>query len=113
MSESESLAFIASEWVTKAESDLKTASHTLELERGCPTDAVCFHVQQCVEKYIEPYLAFRRVDFPKVHDVEKLISLLPPEARPSLSADEQARLTQYAVRPRYPGWTELGPAPHV
>ena len=93
--------------MVKAENDLKNAAHTLKLARGCPTDTVCFHAQQCVEKYLKAYLAFRKVDFPKIHEVEKLISMLPPEARPSLAIEEQALLTQYAVRPRYPGWGEV------
>jgi HEPN domain-containing protein len=38
------------EWIGKAENDLKNATHTLKLGKECPTDTVCFHAQQCVEK---------------------------------------------------------------
>ena len=107
MSGSESPALVAAEWVAKAEDDLKNAAHTLKLGRACPTGTVCFHAQQCVEKYLKAYLTFRKVDFPKSDEMEKLISLLPAEARPSLGVDEQARLTEYAVGPRYPGWGEV------
>lgn len=100
-------ALIAAEWVAKAENDLKNAAHTLRLGRACPTDTVCFHAQQCVEKYLKAYLALCGVNFPKIHDVEELVAMLPAEARPSLAAEEQAQLTQYAVRPRYPGWPEI------
>lgn len=107
MPETENAVPVAAEWVAKAENDLKNAAHTLKLGRECPTDTVCFHAQQCVEKYLKAYLAFRGLDFPKIHDVEELISLLPPQARPNLNAEEQAQLSQYAVRPRYPGWPEI------
>ncbi len=44
---------VAREWIAKAENDLKNAAHTLKLGTECPTDTVCFHAQQCVEKYIK------------------------------------------------------------
>ena len=40
------------EWLAKAENDLLNAAHTLTLGAACPTDTVCFHAQQCVEKHI-------------------------------------------------------------
>ena len=46
------------EWIAKAENDLTTAVHTLRLGSECPTDTVCFHAQQCVEKYIKALLVF-------------------------------------------------------
>ncbi len=47
------LAAVVHEWTIKAENDLKNASHTLKLGKECPTDTVCFHAQQCVEKYMK------------------------------------------------------------
>ena len=47
---------VISEWVIKAENDLTTAAHTLKLGEDCPTDTVCFHAQQCVEKYLKALL---------------------------------------------------------
>ncbi len=41
------------DWLAKAENDLKTAVVALTLGGDCPTDTVCFHAQQCVEKYIK------------------------------------------------------------
>ncbi len=100
-------ARVAAEWVVKADNDLKNATHTLKLGQACPADTVCFHAQQCAEKYLKAYLVFLRLDFPKTHEIEKLISLLPAGARPKLRVEEQARLTEYAVTPRYPGWREV------
>ena len=68
---------IAGDWVRKAENDLVNAVHTLKLGADGPTDTVCFHAQQCIEKYLKALLVLRAIDFPKTHDLEKLVSLLP------------------------------------
>ena len=60
------LIAVAREWMTKAENDLKTAVHTLDLGEECPTDMVCFHAQQCVEKYLKAVLVLDGIDFPKL-----------------------------------------------
>ncbi len=89
--------------VIKAENDLKTASHTLKMTKGCPTDTVCFHAQQCVEKYLKAFLVSKGIDFPKTHDIENLVSLLPENIWLRLSIEEQRCLTAYATVTRYPG----------
>lgn len=90
------------EWLAKADNDLKTAVHTLTLGKDCPTDTVCFHAQQCVEKYIKALLVFRATTFPKTHDIHMLRALLPPKLRPKLDKKVQERLTHYATDLRYP-----------
>ena len=94
---------VVSGWIEKAENDLKNAVHTLKMGEDCPTDTVCFHVQQTVEKYLKALLAFKGIDFPKTHDIEDLIALLPEELRPGLSEADQGLLTDYATATRYPG----------
>jgi HEPN domain-containing protein len=69
---------------------------------------VCFHAQQCVEKYIKALLVFRGTAFPKTHNIAVLRALLPPKLRPKIEAKMQARLTAYATELRYPG---VGPDP--
>jgi len=91
------------EWLVKADNDLKTAAHTLTLGEDCPTDTVCFHAQQCVEKYIKALLVFRGTVFPKTHAIHVLRSLLPPKLRPKLESAVQHQLTRYAAVLRYPG----------
>lgn len=66
-----------------------------------------FHAQQAVEKRLKGLLSFRRITFPKTHDIEQLLDRLeisgvsvPP------AVQESAALTPYAVHMRY---TELGP----
>jgi HEPN domain-containing protein len=89
-------------WVAKAENDLTAAVHLFTLGAECPTDTVCFHAQQCVEKDIKALLVFRATPFPKTHDIYALRTLLPPRLRPKLTKKDQDLLTQYATVRRSP-----------
>ena len=102
MPDRERIIQVVGEWTAKAENDLKTATHTLTLGDECPTDTVCFHAQQCIEKSIKAFLASRNIDSPKTHDLGRLISLMPKNVRPKLSVPEQRRFTAYATEARYP-----------
>ena len=94
---------VVREWIAKAENDLKTATHTLKLGARCPTDTVCFHAQQCIEKYLKALLVFKKIDFPKTHDLSELIVLLPSGIDTGLTLLEQRELSGYATAARYPG----------
>lgn len=94
-------------WVQKAENDLQNAVHTLRLGEQCPADTVCFHAQQCVEKYLKAVLVSRGTETPRTHDIGVLIGLLPRKLRPEISVEEQERLTAYATTMRYPGEYEI------
>ena len=107
MRENSQALTVVREWVAKADNDLKTAVHTLKLGEECPTDTVCFHAQQCVEKYLKAYLVLQSVDFPKTHDIERLMALLPRGTGLPLTGKEQAVLTDYATAARYPGWGHI------
>jgi len=54
------------QWIEKAEHDLRNAEHTMTLKEDCPFDTVCFHAQQCAEKYLKGFLVFQSSDFPEV-----------------------------------------------
>ena len=77
-------------WIEKAENDLTNAAHTLTLEDNCPYDTVCFHAQQCAEKYLKALLALRRIPFPKIHDLAELVLLVPGEDPVEVSSEELA-----------------------
>ena len=94
---------VARQWAEKAEHDLTTAQHTLQLKANCPFDTICFHAQQCVEKYLKALLSYHKIDFPKTHDVAELLALLPANSRLGLKPEELAELNPYAVEGRYPG----------
>jgi HEPN domain-containing protein len=67
MPENDKTAVVAREWTAKADNDLKTAAHTLKLGDKCPTDTVCFHAQQCVEKYLKAsLLLYWKSNFPEL-----------------------------------------------
>ena len=89
-------------WLLKADHDLLSAAHTLALGADCPTDTVCFHAQQCVEKHLKALLVFRATPFPKTHNIGALRALLPPRLRPKMERRLQKRLTEYATVERYP-----------
>lgn len=107
MPDPDQVLVVVREWVIKAENDLKTAAHTLRLGDDCPTDTVCFHAQQCVEKYLKSLLVLAHQDFPKTHDLESLAAILPATRRGLLASEDLARLTDYATGARYPGWTDI------
>lgn len=44
------------EWVSKAEGDFLTAGRELRARKSPNYDAVCFHAQQCAEKYLKAVL---------------------------------------------------------
>jgi HEPN domain-containing protein len=90
------------EWLHKADNDLTNAAHTLKLGADCPTDTVCFHAQQVVEKCIKALLVFQATPFSKTHDIHALRALLPPRLRPRLDKKFQKLLTGYATVKRYP-----------
>ncbi len=70
------------EWVKKADLDLKTAVR-LSTESEF-RDVVCFHSQQAVEKYLKALLTRHQIEFPKTHIIRRLLILLETVA-PSLA----------------------------
>ena len=104
------VAGILREWISKAENDLLAATHTLTLGQKCPAGVVCFHAQQCAEKYLKALLVSRGIDVPKTHDLELLIVRLGNETRLNVSPDDVTMLTQFAIGPRYPGSGEISRA---
>ena len=105
----ENVLAVIRQWVQKVENGLKNAAHTLRLGQDCPTDTVCFHTQQCIEKYIKALLVWHGIEFTRIHHISALVALLPTHFRPDLTPEEQERLTDYAVSARYPGDYEAIP----
>lgn len=58
MPASEAVLTVVREWIVKAEHDLTAAVQILKLGKAAPTEAVCFHAQQCVEKYLKAVLVY-------------------------------------------------------
>ena len=103
MPERDEVLLVIQQWVEKAENDLQAATYMLRLGEDCPTDTVCFHAQQCIEKYVKALLVLHTTEFPWTHNLAVLIACLPKATRPQLTPEEQELLTDYATTTRYPG----------
>ncbi len=93
---------IVRSWFRKAENDLINAENTIKMEAS-PTDTICFHAQQCAEKYLKGFLTFHEIDFPKTHSIEGLVELckqIVPEIESEL--EDVEILSSYGVEVRYP-----------
>jgi HEPN domain-containing protein len=98
------LKLATQEWIEKAEGDYRTALRERRVRRHPNHDAVCFHAQQCIEKYLKALLTEHETPFPKIHDLVKLgerCFQLTPELK-ALEADLDL-LSRYAIAFRYPG----------
>lgn len=89
------------EWILKSQSDLKSAE-ILYRENG-PSDSICFHCQQAVEKILKAFLIFSKKKSPKVHDLIHLLNLCKKIDK-SLEGleSEVSFLNRYYVETRYP-----------
>lgn len=84
MSAVEAVLTVVREWIIKADHDLTAAAQILKLGKAAPVEIVCFHAQQCVEKYLKAMLVYRSIPFPKSHDIRVLMALVPRRSRPAL-----------------------------
>jgi HEPN domain-containing protein len=89
------------EWLNRAQSNLVRAQTVMA---GVDLEDLCFDAQQAAEKSIKAVLIARGIEFPFIHDLSKLLTLLeehgeyiPPEIW------KAELLTRYAVVTRYPG----------
>lgn len=75
------------------------------------SNAVCFHAQQCAEKYLKAFLILHRITFPKTHDLLDLLELAKrTDPTLELLRPDLAHLEPYAVEFRYPGEYATRPA---
>lgn len=90
-------------WIAKAENDLKVAMHEVEA-REPVTDAICFHAQQRVEKYLKAFLVYHGKSFRKTHNIAEILGLciqIDAEFK-DLEKINVHELTVYATELRYP-----------
>ncbi|MEK6324576.1 MAG: HEPN domain-containing protein [Acidobacteriota bacterium] len=66
------------EWIDKAEGDFATAQVSYRTRRLPNPDAVCFHSQQCVEKYLKARLDEAGLVIPRTHNLFALLTLILP-----------------------------------
>ena len=58
------------EWIDKAEADYAAAVLLRCSRKKHSRDIVCFHLQQCVEKYLKARLEEAGITFPFTHDLK-------------------------------------------
>jgi HEPN domain-containing protein len=86
---------ITLEWVNKAEGDYgKNPNY----------DGICFHAQQCAEKYLKAKLSEADIEFKKIQDLVALLDkVLVIEPSWEFFREHLAYLSDFAVNFRYPG----------
>ncbi len=91
------------QWLRKGLADLMAARHLLgggaDLSYGA-----AFHAQQAAEKFLKATLVWHQVEFPKTHDIGRLVELVHSADPPLADLTREATsLTPYGVEARYPG----------
>lgn len=95
---------ITKEWEFKAEEDFNSANLLMYAGETPIPDYVCFHCQQCAEKYLKAYLQEHEVEFERKHDLSPLLELcVALDKEFELLDDDIRELDRYAVIVRYPG----------
>jgi HEPN domain-containing protein len=92
------------EWVAKAEGDFYDVLRGVRARKHPNYDGVCFHAEQCIEKYLKARLIAADLDFPRTHDLTRLLDLvLPLEPLWEVYRSDLNLLASFAVEYRYPG----------
>jgi HEPN domain-containing protein len=91
------------EWVKKAEQDWVLAEQGIQ-SKVPVHDGVCFHCQQCAEKYLKGLMEEIGLSIPKTHFLDSLLTALAPY-HPTLKSFRRGLLflSVFAVDTRYPG----------
>jgi HEPN domain-containing protein len=73
-----------------------------------PVDTVCFHAQQCAEKYLKALLLQAGSEPPRTHDLRLLLQRLPADMAVLFRMEDMVELNRYSIEARYPGeWEEI------
>ncbi len=93
---------LVSEWLRKAHLDFRTVERLIAEDPF--RDIVAFHAQQAAEKYLKALLTRHQIEFPKTHELRRLLELLS-EVEPRLAASltDVKWLDPFGVEVRYPG----------
>ena len=94
------------EWISKAEGDFATAGRELRARKSPNYDAVCFHAQQCAEKYLKAVLQENNKHVPKIHNLIELMILCEEiDSSFEMLRADLVIMERFSVRTRYPGET--------
>lgn len=90
-------------WIIKAEHDLKNGQDQFTTKNPA-TDTICFHMQQCAEKYLKAFIVAKGQKPVRTHVISELLQIcleMDSEFQTLIDADCNS-LTQYGVLIRYP-----------
>ncbi|MCC6299294.1 MAG: HEPN domain-containing protein [Anaerolineales bacterium] len=95
---------LTAEWAQKAEDDFVVAQKMYRARKRPVYDAVCFHAQQCAEKYLKAFLQEHGRDIPKIHKLLDLLKLCKEvDASLEFLVTDLKELERFSVNVRYPG----------
>lgn len=96
---------ITIEWIEKAEGDYTTVM-LLQQSPIASKDVLCFHAQQCIDKYLKAWLQEANIQVPRTHNLEELLSIIDSTI-PAWNSwqTDFSTLSNHAVNFRYPGKT--------
>ena len=94
------------ELVRKAEGDYASVKlHLQHLSTPGFLDIICFHAQQCIEKYLKAWLQEANIRAPRTHDLNELLALsVPTHPEWRRWRRDFAAFGKYAVDGRYPAY---------
>src|SRR5260221_3474374 len=92
------------QWIEKADADLEVALR-MAVEAADNVrirEIVGFHCQQAAEKYLKALLTRYQIEFPKTHDIKRLLNLVGGASGPVADSLSAAKwLTPFGVEIRY------------
>jgi HEPN domain-containing protein len=90
------------QWLNKAGADF-AAAEQLSAQDGRFREIIAFHCQQAVEKYLKAFLVRHQIEFPKTHDIAKLLDRVATvNANMAESLRDADVLSPFGVEVRYP-----------
>jgi HEPN domain-containing protein len=89
------------EWIERAEEDYRAV---LALDPADLPAIVCYHAEQCAEKYVKAALVLHGKEPPRIHDLIDLNEMVvKADPRFGRVVEHLHVLTPYSVAVRYPG----------
>jgi HEPN domain-containing protein len=89
-------------WLRYATEDLVEAEAMVRRPQYVPRHA-CFFAQQAAEKALKAVLVFLQIDIPRLHNLNALRNLIPPDWPLTQEHPDLTDLTEWAIEARYPG----------
>jgi len=96
----------AIEWIKAANDDLDNISYIIKIKHL--TNIVAFHSQQAIEKLFKALIEYKKIEFVKTHNLEKLYKKL--ENIIEVDYESLELINELYIESRYPG--DMGILPY-